>query len=167
MAASSSSSTTGEKKMFTLKSGDNEEFYLEESLVLQSDLIKTMVKEKRISSIPLPGIKSKTLVKIIEYLKKHAELTASNKEDLKNFEKEFVNVVLEELLDITVAVNYLKISDLLEFCCQAVADRIKDKSVEAVQKIFRIESDFTPAEEAELKKETPWAFEGDLDDTTN
>lgn len=154
--------------MLTLKSGDNEEFHLEESLVLQSDLIKTMVKEERVSTIPLPSIKSKTLVKIIEYLKKHAELTAtSNKEDFKNFQKEFVNVVLEELLDITVTVNNLKISGLLEFCCQAVADRIKDKSVEAVQKIFKIESDFTPEEVAEFKRETPWAFEGDLDDTTN
>ncbi|XP_016438030.1 SKP1-like protein 1 [Nicotiana tabacum] len=163
-----SSSTTGEEKMLTLKSGDNEEFHLEESLVLQSDLIKTMVKEERVSTIPLPSIKSKTLVKIIEYLKKHAELTAtSNKEDFKNFQKEFVNVVLEELLDITVAVNYLKISGLLEFCCQAVADRIKDKSVEAIQKIFKIESDFTSEEVAEFKRETPWAFEGDLDDTTN
>ncbi|XP_009794085.1 SKP1-like protein 11 [Nicotiana tabacum] len=103
-----------------------------------------MVKEERVSSIPLPSIKSKTLVKIIEYLKKHAELTPSNKEDFKNFEKEFANVVLGELLDITVAVNYLKINGLLEFCCQAVADRIKDKSVKAVRKIFRIESDFTP-----------------------
>ncbi|XP_009771225.1 SKP1-like protein 1 [Nicotiana tabacum] len=164
--ASSSSSTTGEKKMLTLKSGDNEAFYLEESLVLQSDLIKTIVKEECISSIPLPSIKSKTLVKIIEYLKKHAELTASNKEDFKNFEKEFVNVALEELLDITVAVSYLKINGLLEFCCQAVADRIKDKSVEAVQKIFKIESDFTPEEVTEFKRETSWAFEGDLDDTT-
>ncbi|XP_075084781.1 SKP1-like protein 1 [Nicotiana tabacum] len=154
--------------MLTLKSGDNEEFYVEESLVLQSDLIKTMVKEERVSTIPLPSIKSKTLVKIIEYLKKLVELTAtSNKEDFKNFQREFVNVVLEELLDITVAVNYLKISCLLEFCCQAVADRIKDKSVEAIQKIFKIESDFTSEEVAEFKRETPWAFEGDLDDTTN
>ncbi|XP_016500598.1 SKP1-like protein 1 [Nicotiana tabacum] len=163
-----SSSTTGEKKMLTLKSGDNEEFHLDESLVLQSDLIKTMVKDERVSTIPLPSIKSKTLVKIIEYLKKYAELTAtSNKEDFKNIQKEFVNIVLEELLDITVAVNYLKINGLLEFCCQAVADRIKDKSVEAVQKIFKIESDFTSEEVAEFKRETSWAFEGDLDDTTN
>ncbi|OIT27834.1 PREDICTED: SKP1-like protein 11 [Nicotiana attenuata] len=166
--ASSSSATTGEKKMLTLKTCDNKEFSVAESLVLQSELIKTMVKEERVSSIPLPTIKSKTLVKIIEYLKKHAELTAtSNKEDFKNFQKEFVNVVLEELLDLTVAVNYLKINGLLEFCCQAVADRIKNKSVEAVRKIFRIESDFTPEEEAEFRRETPWAFEGDLDDTTN
>ncbi|XP_009600732.1 SKP1-like protein 1B [Nicotiana tomentosiformis] len=137
--------------MLTLKSGDNEEFYVEESLVLQSDLIKTMVKEDRVSTIPLPSFKSKTLVKIIEYLKKHAELTTtSNNEDFKNFQKEFVNVVKE--FDITVA---------------AVADRIKDKSVEAVQKIFKIESDFTSEELAEFKRETPWAFEGDLDDTTN
>ncbi|OIT03295.1 PREDICTED: SKP1-like protein 11 [Nicotiana attenuata] len=167
MASSSSSSTMGEKKMLTLKSGDNEEFYLEESLVLQFDLIKTIVKEERVSIIPLPSIKSKMVVKIIEYLKKHTELTASNKEDFKNFEKEFVNVALEELLDITVAVNYLKINGLLEFCCQAVADRIKDKSVEAVQKIFKFESGFTPKEVTEFKREIPWAFEGDLDDTKN
>ncbi|TYI42710.1 hypothetical protein ES332_A01G117800v1 [Gossypium tomentosum] len=65
-----------------------------------------------------------------------------------------------------MAANYLDAKDLLEMLTQAVADRIKNKSVEYVRKVFGIENDYTPEEEAELRKQNEWAFE-DLDPDDN
>ncbi|WRX28336.1 SKP1 component, partial [Theobroma cacao] len=41
----------------------------------------------------------------------------------------------------------------------AVADRIKNKSVEYVRRFFGIENDYTPEEEAAIRAENEWAFE--------
>ncbi|XP_059315589.1 SKP1-like protein 4 [Lycium ferocissimum] len=135
--ASTSSTTTGDiKKMLTFIMGDNEEFYIEESLALQSELIKNMVKEERVSIIPMPTIiKREAFVKVIEYLKKHAETTITN-EEFKNFEKEYVSVAFNELHDILFVANYLKIKSLMEICGTAIADKFKDKSPEVVKEML-------------------------------
>ena len=36
---------------------------------------------------------------------------------------------------------------------------IKDKSVEEIRQTFNIKNDFTPEEEAEIRKENQWAFD--------
>jgi S-phase kinase-associated protein 1 len=40
--------------------------------------------------------------------------------------------------------------------CRALADTIKDKSVEEMRAMFGIENDFTPEEEEEIKKQNAW-----------
>ncbi|KAF3620468.1 SKP1-like protein 14 [Capsicum annuum] len=59
----------------------------------------------------------------------------------------------------------LKSSDEDEFeieesiAIQSVADKIKNKSVKAVRKIFNITNDYTPEEEAKVYEEHKWAHE--------
>ncbi|KAL6219175.1 hypothetical protein ACLB2K_012381 [Fragaria x ananassa] len=55
--------------------------------------------------------------------------------------------------------NYLNIKELLDLTCQTVADMIKGKTPEEIRRIFNIRNDFTPEEEAEVRKENQWAFE--------
>ena len=43
--------------------------------------------------------------------------------------------------------------------CQTVADMIKGRTPEEIRKTFYIKNDFTPEEEAEIRKENQWAFE--------
>ncbi|KAF7840997.1 SKP1-like protein 1A [Senna tora] len=40
-----------------------------------------------------------------------------------------------------------------------VADMIKGKMPEEIRKTFNIKNDFTPEEEAEIRRENQWAFE--------
>ncbi|XP_075080570.1 SKP1-like protein 1A [Nicotiana tabacum] len=81
------------------------------------------------SIIPLPNVDTKTLVKIIEYLKKHAEISGSDEEEIKktkskDFDKEFVSVKMQRLVNIIFAANFLHIKALLGHCAQAIADKI-------------------------------------------
>ncbi|XP_059309568.1 SKP1-like protein 11 [Lycium ferocissimum] len=160
----SSSATTEQKKMLILKSSDGEEFELEESVAVQCGTIKNMVEED-FSHIPLPNVDAKTLSKIMEYMKKHAE-TDSNEEEIKDFDKKFVQGTFNDLYELVLAANYLHNSGLMDLLCQSIADRIKNKSVKAVREIFNVTNDFTPEEEAEVRKEHLWAHEeGQFDES--
>nr|GFA80526.1 SKP1-like protein 1B [Tanacetum cinerariifolium] len=58
------------------------------------------------------------------------------------------------------AANFLEIKKLTDLMCQTIADRIKGKTPEEIREILNIKNDFTPKEEAELRAEHAWAFEG-------
>ncbi|XP_009757045.1 SKP1-like protein 12 [Nicotiana sylvestris] len=167
--AASSSSATSEQKKIVLKSSDGDEFQLEENAAVQSITVKNMVEDDY-TVIPLPNVDTKTLIKITEYLKTHAdEKMKSNEEEIKKFDKDFVKEKsYNDLFELVLAANYLDIKGLMDLLCQSIADRIKDKSYMAVRKIFNITTDYTEAELEEVKKEHAWAHEGEeIDDSTN
>ncbi|SPT20894.1 unnamed protein product [Triticum aestivum] len=148
----------GEKKMITLKSSDGEEFQVEVAVAMESQTIRHMIEDDCADNgIPLPNVDSKILSKVIEYCKKHA--AAAPAEDLKSFDAEFVKVDQATLFDLILAANYLNIKGLLDLTCQTVADMIKGKTPEEIRKTFNIKNDFTPEEEAEIRRENQWAFE--------
>ncbi|XP_043697745.1 SKP1-like protein 1A [Telopea speciosissima] len=112
--------------------------------------------------IPLPNVEGKILSKLIQYCQKHVEaaVAADSEEEIKKFDKEFLEAVEDNILfEIILASNYLDIKDLLDICCQKVADDIKNMSKEDVRKKFNINNDFTPEEEEAIRKENQWAFE--------
>uniref|UniRef100_A0A453M741 SKP1-like protein n=5 Tax=Triticinae TaxID=1648030 RepID=A0A453M741_AEGTS len=170
----------GEKKMITLKSSDGEEFQVEEAVAMESQTIRHMIEDDCADNgIPLPNVDSKILSKVIEYCKKHVQASpkpadsgaaadassststaaAAPAEDLKSFDAEFVKVDQATLFDLILAANYLNIKELLDLTCQTVADMIKGKTPEEIRKTFNIKNDFTPEEEAEIRRENQWAFE--------
>jgi S-phase kinase-associated protein 1 len=57
------------------------------------------------------------------------------------------------------AANYLGIDDLIHLGCSAVADKMKGKTPEQIREAFHIENDYTPEQEAEVRKQNAWAFE--------
>jgi S-phase kinase-associated protein 1 len=153
-------------KKITLKSSDGETFEIDETVALESQTIKHMIEDNCADSgIPIPNITGQILAKVIEYCKKHAEVASSeeekprNEDDLKAWDKDFINVDQATLFELILAANYLNIRNLLDLTCQAVADSIKDKTPEEIRKIFNIKNDFTPEEEEELRRENSWAFE--------
>ncbi|KAI4985861.1 hypothetical protein ZWY2020_018491 [Hordeum vulgare] len=170
----------GEKKMILLKSSDGEQFKVEEAVAMESETISLLIEDDCAdSAIPLPNVDSKILSKIIEYCKKHVQASpkpadsgtaadanssastaaAVPAEDLKRFDAEFVKVDQNTLFDLILAANYLNIKGLLDLTCQTVADMIKGKTPEEIRKTFNIINDFTPEEEAEIRKENQWAFD--------
>ncbi|KAL3838726.1 hypothetical protein ACJIZ3_023317 [Penstemon smallii] len=150
-------------KMIVLQTSDGETFELEEIVAIQSQTIKHMIEDDCVdNTIPLPNVPSKIMGRVIEYCKRHATKTEDKKieDDLnKAFDDEFMKIDLSTLFDLILAANYLDIKSLLDLSCQTVADMIKEKSPEEIRTILNIENDFTPEEEAEIRKENAWAFE--------
>ena len=135
--------------------------------------------------IPVPNVTGKTLAKVIEYCKKHADEGVSAR-DRSSWDADFIRVDQATLFDILLvrflffisiirdyrflglkvvifmvfqAANYLSIKDLLDLTCQTVADLIKGRTPEEIRKIFNIKNDFTPEEEENIRRENQWAFE--------
>ncbi|KAL3840888.1 hypothetical protein ACJIZ3_025479 [Penstemon smallii] len=154
-------------KMIVLQTSDGETFELEETVAIQSQTIKHMIEDECVdNTIPLPNVTSKIMTKVIEYCKRHATKTDTpsdekTEEDLnKAFDAEFMKTDQSTLLfDLILAANYLNIKSLLDLSCQTVADMIKEMSPEDVRTLFNIKTDFTPEEDAEIRKEYAWAFE--------
>ncbi|XP_009600728.2 SKP1-like protein 5 [Nicotiana tomentosiformis] len=107
--------------------------------------------------------KASFLVKIIEYLKKHAEIKGSDEEEIKktkikDFDKEFVSVKMQKLFNIILVANFLDIKPLLDLCAQAIADKIKNKSHVVVRQNFNVQCDYTREEEDVVRKENEWGI---------
>ncbi|TMW93604.1 hypothetical protein EJD97_011402 [Solanum chilense] len=145
------------KKMLILKSSDDDEFEIEESIAVQSITIKNMVEDDY-TLIPLPNVNTQNLILIIEYMKKHGEET----EEIEEFNMNFVkDMSYERLFEMIFAANYLHISDLMDLLCMTIADRVKHKSVIAIRQIFGVTNDYTPEEEEKLREDHKWAHEGE------
>ena len=66
---------------------------------------------------------------------------------------------MEELVNLTVAANYMGINCLLDLCCAKIASLCKDKSEEDIFKIFNINETFTEEEKNKIKEENKWIEE--------
>ncbi|KAM7258085.1 hypothetical protein ACFE04_013826 [Oxalis oulophora] len=180
--------STSSKKI-VLRSCDGETFVVDEASIIQSLTIKNMMKDVvgfAEDVIPVPNVNSKILSKVIEYCNKHAaesDHDASKAEDIKiadeikAWDTEFVNLdqnTLFELiqqpgllasclfvmeLSFLSAANYLNIQSLIELTCSKVAEMMKGKTPEELRTLFNIENDYTPEEEAEVRRENQWAFQ--------
>ncbi|XP_021737059.1 SKP1-like protein 1A [Chenopodium quinoa] len=165
MAASTSSSSSYKKVI--LRSSDKETFDVDEKAAMLSQTIKNMIEDLDDSTdpIPLPNVTAKTLAKVIEYCNKHANDDDNSdpipqpNDELKQWDKDFLNVDQNTLFDLILAANYMDIKGLLDLTCQHVADMIKGKAPEEIRKTFNIVNDFTPEEEEEVRRENQWAFE--------
>ena len=105
--------------------------------------------------------------------------TRKRSTDISEWDQKFITVVQEMLFEIILAANYLDIKPLLcvlphrpcrdrprplprrstaltarrDVGCKTVANMIKGKTPEEIRKLFNIVNDFTPEEEAQIKKE--------------
>ncbi|XP_010437611.1 PREDICTED: SKP1-like protein 11 [Camelina sativa] len=150
------------KKMIMLKSSDGQSFEVEEDVAIQSQTIAHMVEDDCASTeIPLANVTSKTLALVIEYCKKHHvdEANPIPEEELKTWDKQFMETDQSTIFDLILAANYLNIASLLDLTCQTVADMITGKTPDQIRAHFNIVNDFTPEEEEEVRKENQWAFE--------
>lgn len=157
-----------------LTSSDGESFEIDEAVARQLKVISHLIDDDCADkAIPISNVTGKILAMVIEYCKKHVddsdstdEATSENvdedakKEELMTWDAEFLkNIDMETIFSLILAANYLNVQGLIGLTAQNVADYIKDKTPEEVREIFNIENDFTPEEEAEVRKENEWAFQ--------
>ncbi|KAM0842972.1 hypothetical protein ACQ4PT_058025 [Festuca glaucescens] len=163
VAGGGEKSNVDDGKMITLFSSDGERFEVTQEAAAMSQTIHHMMEDGCVDEegVHLPNVGSEILAMVIEYCNRHVASSGSEEkeEDIRSFDDGFVKVEQHTLFDIIRAANYLDIKQLLDLCCQTVADSIKSKSVEEIRALFGIENDFTAEEEAEIRKENQWAFE--------
>ncbi|KAK4428448.1 SKP1-like protein 1B [Sesamum alatum] len=89
-------------------------------------------------------------------------------EEKRDFHKDFIiRAEMSVLFDVVLAANYLNIKGLLDLVCQEIADRMQNKSVRWVRKIFGIDNEFTLEEEEHIKNEHALAWKGVESDDKN
>merc|ERR1712194_738340 len=123
------------------KSKQEEIFEVEKEVACRSITVKNMVDDTGLDApVPLPMVDSKILIKVIEYCKYHhkAEQESLPEDEKTVWDKDFVKVDDETLLNLILAANYLE---------------IKGKTPEEIRIRFNIKNDFTPEEEEEVKRE--------------
>ncbi|KAJ8662558.1 E3 ubiquitin ligase complex SCF subunit sconC [Lichtheimia ornata] len=150
-----------------LISSDNEDFTVDKAVAERSVLIKNMLEDVGDSDapIPLPNVNAKILRKVIEWCDHHRNdpmVSQQDEQDRRNtdideWDQKYMEVDQETLFDVILAANYLDIKPLLDVGCKTVANMIKGKSAEEIRRTFNITNDFTPEEEAQIRKENEWA----------
>jgi S-phase kinase-associated protein 1 len=150
-----------------LISKDGQTFVVDADAIFMSQLIKDMVEdnEDEVPRIPVPNVESKVLAKVIEYCEYHHDKPIEeiekplkgNIDDLIcDWDKKFLNVEQQELIEIIMASNYLNIKSLLDLSCAKIASMIKGKNPEQIREMFGIENDFSPEEEEKIREENKW-----------
>lgn len=108
---------TVEKKLYTLKSSGNEKFEVEEAVAMMSQTLKNIIEDGcSDDGIPLLNVTGKTILKVIEYCKKHVDCqktdadggrrcsAGAHGEEVEKWDKQFVKVDTDTLYDMFMVI---------------------------------------------------------------
>jgi Skp1 family, dimerisation domain/Skp1 family, tetramerisation domain len=146
----------------TLQTNDNVEFIIPVQVAKMSRTIADLMEDAIDRAIPLSGVSSSVLARVIEYCTFHVNdpivpvpVEQSNKDeekrtdDISEWDLTFCNAMdRDTLFTVILAANYLDVSNLLIVLCKTVANMIKGKTPDELRTTFNITEDFTPEEEA-------------------
>lgn len=166
-----------------LVSGEGEKFKVERKIAERSLLLKNYLNDMHDNNLnedddsddnsddedeivmPVPNVRSSVLQKVVEWAEHHKDSVFPDEEDddsrksapVDAWDREFLKVDQEMLYEIILAANYLNIKPLLDAGCKVVAEMIRGRSPEEIRRTFNIVNDFTPEEEAAIRRENEWA----------
>ena len=150
---------------------DSKELEITKKQAELSELLKQAINDyPKESSFPLNEIDEKNGEKIKVFLihfdgvapaEIEKPLTSNDMKSLTDeWSANFVDKMpLEDLVNLTVAANYMGINSLLDLCCAKIASLCKDKSEEEIFKTFNITETFTEEEKNKIKEENKWIDE--------
>ena len=160
-----------ESTTIKLVTKDGKELEITKKQADLSELLKQAINDyPKEGSFPLNEIDEKNGEKIKEYLTHFDGVPPAEIEkpltsnEMKNLTDEwsagFVDKMpLEDLVNLTVAANYMGINSLLDLCCAKIASLCKDKSEEEIFKTFNITETFSEEEKNKIKEENKWIDE--------
>lgn len=146
----------------------DDEIWVAKKVLEKSALLKGLMEDVQNDAgpIPLRNVEMNVLLKVLDWADHHLNDPETDAEEgsevkkslvVEKWDETFLNVDQEMLFEIILAANYLDIQALLDTACKTVARMIKGNSPEEIRKKFNIFNDFTPEEEARIKKENEWA----------
>ncbi|KAK7754463.1 hypothetical protein SLS62_003483 [Diatrype stigma] len=78
--------------------------------------------------------------------------------DVPIWDSIFLDVGMDDLIDLINAANYLEIEVLFERCCKTMAVKLTGKTTEEMRKILGVVSDLAPEEEKRIREDNEWAY---------
>ena len=105
--------------------------------------------------VPIPTIKTKILLKVIQWAQYHKDHppTAEDDEDkdkrtddISSWDSDFLQLEKGTIFDLILAANYFDFKRLLDATCKTVANMLKGKTPEEIRDTFNIKNDLSPAE---------------------
>ncbi|VEU20177.1 DEKNAAC100959 [Brettanomyces naardenensis] len=172
------------ERQIAIITSDGDRFPVERKVAEKSILIKNMLKnllpvegeegedsesdeeDDEPIEIPTQNVRSAVMKNILEWCEHYKDINFPDDEQdddskksapIDPWDSNFLNVDQEMLYEIILAANYLNIKPLLNAGCKVVAEMIRGKSPEEIRKTFNIVNDFTPEEEAAIRRENEWA----------
>ncbi|KAG9444154.1 hypothetical protein H6P81_015494 [Aristolochia fimbriata] len=166
-------SCSKEKKRVALESSDGKVFEVDENVARMLTTIEHLVESECDNAVvPVPNVTGEILEKVLEYCNYKASLAkgkAKSKQEIEEWEAEFIDVDYVTLYHLLLACNFLSAKGLLDLALDKTANMIRGKYPQEIRDTFHIANDFTPEQEIEMRKKNPWAFEGEpgYDDLDN
>ncbi|GMH34622.1 hypothetical protein BSKO_02483 [Bryopsis sp. KO-2023] len=80
-------------------------------------------------------------------------------EEVRNWDREYIEVDHDTLYTVILAASNLKITGLQDLCRQRIAKMMRGRTKQEIRAMFNITDDFTPEEEEEVRRENQWAFD--------
>jgi S-phase kinase-associated protein 1 len=160
--------STVPQKMPKIKliSSDNQTFSVDLEVAMFSGTIRQAVDDVGLSensTVPLSLVNGHTLKLVLAWLehykKEPAQMIDTGDiclDNIPEWDKDFLNVSDPTLFSLINAANYLDLKGLLQVCCKTLAKKITGKNAEQLREDFGIENDYTPEEEAAVRKENQW-----------
>ena len=147
----------------TLISSDGDSFIISEECASLSAVIQNIIEDVGGERpITLSNVRSDVLIKIIEFMNFYADHKSKDgfkTLEMREWEKQYMDISTDEMYEILVAANYLNTSALVDLGCETVAKMLMDRTPEEIRAIFKIKNDFTPEEEEENRRANGHAFE--------
>lgn len=140
---------------------------------MSTTLRDLMADVKEGEPIPLPEVEGKELERVVHFCQHHVDDTApvippidmdAKRVELLDkpvvipeWDKEFCEKMDQDsIMNLILAANYLDVRPLLDLCCRHVANGVIGKTPKEIYAMFKCETELTPQEEAEIRKENPW-----------
>lgn len=143
-----------------LQSKDGEIFKVDIQAAKCSNLLKVMLEGPNIEKdydevVPVPNVNATTLRKVLEWANYHKYDPPMEDDNrpvhICDWDREFLRVDKEILMELILAANYLVIKGLLDVTCVAVVDMIKETKpgrTRLMRNVFNIDDGFAAKEEA-------------------
>ena len=160
-----------EETTIKLVSKDGKEIEITKKQAELSDILKGAINDfPKDGTFPLNEIGEKDAEKIKEFLAHYNGVPPPEIEkplisnEMKNLTDEwsanFIDKMpIEDLVNLSIAANYLSINSLLDLCCAKMASLCKDKNEDEIYKAFNITEPFTEEEKNKIKEENKWLDE--------
>ena len=132
------------------------------SLLLR-DLLDDVPADANDVEMPVQVIRGEVLQVIVNYFETRCKipprelerpLPQSLYEVIDQIDADFIRPLNDAMvMEIVVGAGFLNCPSLRDLCCARLAEWVKERNVEEIRRMFGLENDFTPEEEAKLRKE--------------
>eukprot|EP01092_Planopodium_desertum_P000503 TRINITY_DN10769_c0_g3_i2.p1 TRINITY_DN10769_c0_g3~~TRINITY_DN10769_c0_g3_i2.p1 ORF type:complete len:176 (-),score=28.06 TRINITY_DN10769_c0_g3_i2:59-541(-) len=141
------------EELIMLRSQDEVDFKVPKKVALMSNTIKDLseaIPNLADTPVPLPNVQSGTLKNVLQWAEYHLdhpdppvkEEEKWKTDNISEWDKTFTSGLrMAQLFDLILVANYLDLQALLDLGCKVVANLIKGKSHEEIEKTFEIPKD--------------------------